>query len=368
MVSKLSEHIPPSSRVLILYGGSSAERNGTLNDVRSALGNRFFREFGGIESNPTYETLIKAIFLVRNDNLDFILAVGGGSVMDGAKFIAAAVLYEGEPWDIPASGGKIVKQALPLGTVVTLSASGSEMNCMSVISRLSTGEKLMFCTPLIFPVFSVLDPTLTLNLPEKQVANGIVDSFVHVMEQYMTYPVNAMVQDRFSEGLLSSLIEIGPRIIADPENYELRSNLMWIATLALNGLIGAGVPHDWASHIIGHEITVKYKIDHARTLSILYPSMLKVRRKFKYKKLLQYAERVWNLTEGDEESRIDIAIQKTEDFFQSLGAPIRLSDCDINAQDIDTLLQLLTEHGMNHLGEHGDITFDSIREILTVAS
>ncbi|ANA15176.1 MULTISPECIES: iron-containing alcohol dehydrogenase [Acetobacter] len=368
MIARLDEQLSPEARVLVLYGGASAERSGTLAEVRAALGNRTFREFGGIEANPTYETLMKAVALVREEKLDFLLAVGGGSVMDGTKFVAAAVPYEGEPWDILVSKGKAATKALPLGTVVTLPATGSEMNCLSVISRQSTGDKLLFSNPLVYPRFSVLDPMRTMSLPMKQVINGVVDSFVHVMEQYMTYPVDGMAQDRFSEGLLSSLVEIGPRIVATPDDYDLRSNLMWVATLALNGLIGAGVPHDWSTHMIGHEITAKYHIDHARTLAIVFPALIKVRRAEKRAKLLQYATRVWNLTDGTEDQRIDVAIRKTEEFFEGLGVPTRLSAYEIGAEGINDLVGQLEDHGMTHLGENGDVTLDVSRKILEAAA
>lgn len=368
MIAKLDEQLSPQARVLVLYGGASAERSGTLNEVRAALGSRTFREFGGIEANPTYETLMKAVAMVREEKLDFLLAVGGGSVMDGTKFVAAAVPFEGEPWDILTSKGEAAKKALPLGTVVTLPATGSEMNCLSVISRQSTGDKLLFSNPLVYPRFSVLDPMRTMSLPMKQVINGVVDSFVHVMEQYMTHPVDGMAQDRFSEGLLSSLLEIGPRIIAAPEDYDLRSNLMWVATLALNGLIGAGVPHDWTTHMIGHEITAKYHIDHARTLAIVFPALLKVCREAKRAKLLQYAERVWGLTEGSEDERIDAVIRKTEGFFEGLGVPTRLSAYDIGPDGITDILKLLEAHDMTALGEHGEVTLEVSRRILETAA
>ncbi|GBQ28506.1 NADH-dependent iron-containing alcohol dehydrogenase [Acetobacter estunensis NRIC 0472] len=368
MIAKLDEQLSPQARVLVLYGGASAERSGTLNEVRAALGSRTFREFGGIEANPTYETLMKAVAMVREEKLDFLLAVGGGSVMDGTKFVAAALPFEGEPWDILTSKGEAAKKALPLGTVVTLPATGSEMNCLSVISRQSTGDKLLFSNPLVYPRFSVLDPMRTMSLPMKQVINGVVDSFVHVMEQYMTHPVDGMAQDRFSEGLLSSLLEIGPRIIAAPEDYDLRSNLMWVATLALNGLIGAGVPHDWTTHMIGHEITAKYHIDHARTLAIVFPALLKVCREAKRAKLLQYAERVWGLTEGSEDERIDAVIRKTEGFFEGLGVPTRLSAYDIGPDGITDILKLLEAHDMTALGEHGEVTLEVSRRILETAA
>lgn len=366
-IAKLDEHVPTQARVLILYGGSSAEKNGTLAQVRTALGGRAVQEFGGIEANPTYETLMRAVEIIRHEKLDFLLAVGGGSVIDGTKFVAAAVQHEGDAWSILTSYGTNVTQALPFGTVLTLSATGSEMNSFSVITRAETREKLSFASPLVFPKFSVLDPTTTFTLPSRQVANGVVDAFVHTVEQYLTYPANGMVQDRFSESLLLNLIEIGPKVIAEPENYDLRANFMWIATLALNGLIGAGVPQDWATHMVGHELTARYDIDHARTLAVVLPSMLRIRKDTKRGKLLQYAERVWNITQGSEDERIEAAIVKTEAFFESLELPTRLSAYEIKADGVDGVIRQLEAHGMTALGEHKDVTLDVSRRVLEAA-
>ncbi|KXV20774.1 iron-containing alcohol dehydrogenase [Gluconobacter oxydans] len=366
-IPKLADHIPTEARVLILFGGASAERNGTLPAVRKALEGRFTREFGGIEANPTFETLMRAVELIREEKLDFLLAVGGGSVIDGTKFVAAAVDFEGDPWSILTTHGANVKAAMPLGTVLTLPATGSEMNSFSVISRQATHEKLAFGSPHVFPRFSVLDPTRTYSLPVRQVANGVVDSFVHIMEQYLTYPADGLAQDRFAEGLLLSLIKIGPKVLSEPENYSLRANFMWIATLALNGIIGVGMPEDWSTHSIGHELTARYDIDHARTLAIVLPSMLRARKEAKRGKLLQYAARVWNLHEGTEDERIEAAIVRTEEFFESLDIPTRLSAYDIGEDAIEPLIGQLEAHGMTALGEHADITPDVSRRVLQMS-
>lgn len=368
MIAKLDEQLSPDAKVLVLYGGKSAEKSGTLPEVRQALGQRNVQEFGGIEANPTYETLMKAVEVVRAEKIDFLLAVGGGSVMDGTKFVAAAANYNGDPWEILTSRGDSVQDVLPLGTVVTLPATGSEMNSISVVSRQSTGDKLMFSTPKVFPRFSILDPTRTYSLPIRQVVNGVADSFVHVMEQYMTYPAQGMVQDRYAEGLLSSILEISGKIVDAPEDYDLRANMMWVATQALNGLVGAGVPEDWTTHMIGHEITAKYHIDHARTLAIVFPALLKVRRDRKRGKLLQYAERVLNITGGSEDERIDAVIADTEAFFENLGMPTRLSGYDIGADGITAIIGQLEQHGMTKLGEYEDITLDISRQILEKAA
>jgi NADP-dependent alcohol dehydrogenase len=362
-IAKLNKLIPAQARVLILYGGASAQKNGTLDEVKAALGQRLVQEFGGIEANPTYETLMRAVEQVRTEKLDFLLAVGGGSVIDGTKFVAAAVPFVGDPWTILSAGAKI-ESAVPLASVLTLPATGSEMNNGSVITRKETKAKLAFMNPHVFPQFSILDPTKTYTLPPQQIANGVVDAFVHIVEQYLTYPVGGMVQDRFAEGLLQTLVEIGPKVLAEPENYENRANLMWVATLALNGLIGAGVPQDWATHMIGHELTAQHGIDHARTLAIVLPSLLNVQRADKRAKLLQYAERVWQIREGDEAQRIDAAIRQTAQFFESLGVPTRLSAYGIGREAIDTLVSQLEAHGMKALGEHQNITPEVSRRIL----
>ena len=362
-IAKLNKLIPAQARVLILYGGASAQKNGTLDEVKAALGQRLVQEFGGIEANPTYETLMRAVEQVRTEKLDFLLAVGGGWVIDGTKFVAAAVPFVGDPWTILSAGAKI-ESAVPLASVLTLPATGSEMNNGSVITRKETKAKLAFMNPHVFPQFSILDPTKTYTLPPQQIANGVVDAFVHIVEQYLTYPVGGMVQDRFAEGLLQTLVEIGPKVLAEPENYENRANLMWVATLALNGLIGAGVPQDWATHMIGHELTAQHGIDHARTLAIVLPSLLNVQRADKRAKLLQYAERVWQIREGDEAQRIDAAIRQTAEFFESLGVPTRLSAYGIGREAIDTLVSQLEAHGMKALGEHQNITPEVSRRIL----
>ena len=366
-IQRLSSLVPPNARVLILYGGGSVKKNGTLDEVKAALGTRVAQEFAGIEPNPTYETLMRAVEQVRREKLDFLLAVGGGSVIDGTKFVAAAINHVGDPWEILLTHGRAAVSAIPLASVLTLPATGSEMNCGAVITRLSTQAKLAFMSPLVFPRFSILDPTKTYTLPKNQIANGIVDTFVHIAEQYLTYPAQGMAQDRFAEGLLQTLIEIAPRTLEMPEDYDTRANFMWVATLALNGLIGAGVPQDWATHMIGHEITALYGIDHARTLAIVLPSLLNERRQSKKAKLLQYAQRVWGVTEGSDEQRIDQAIRHTRDFFESVGIKTRMSDYGIGPEGVDVLVKQLETHGMTALGERQEITPAVSRAILNGA-
>lgn len=366
-VARLADMVPLSARVLLLYGGASAQKNGTLDEVKAALGSRVVQEFGGVEPNPSYETMMQAVEIVRRDKLDFLLAVGGGSVIDGTKFVAAAVGFDGEPWDILLTGGANIEHAMPFGAVLTLPATGSEMNNGSVIMRKSTQAKLPFRSPWVFPQFSILDPTKTYTLPQKQIANGIADAFVHIVEQYLTYPVQGLAQDRFAEGLLQTLIEIAPKALDMSEDYDTRANLMWVATLALNGVIGSGVPQDWATHMIGHEITALYGIDHARTLAIVLPPLLHFQRVQKRAKLLQYAERVWHITEGSDDQRIDAAIKRTRAFFEELGIKTRLSDYDLGRAAIDDIVAQLDAHGMIALGERQNITLDASRAILEAA-
>lgn len=366
-IADIPREIPAGARVLITYGGGSVVKTGTLDEVKAALKDFAVLEFGGIEPNPTYETLMQAVELARREKIDFLLAVGGGSVIDGTKFIAAAIPFAGDPWAILAERAP-VRAAIPFGSVLTLPATGSEMNNGAVVTRRATQDKLAFANRLLFPVFSVLDPTKTYTLPARQVANGVVDAFVHIAEQYLTYPVDAKVQDRFAEGLLLTLIEEGPKALSEPDNYEVRANLMWTATLALNGLIGAGVPQDWATHMLGHELTVLHGLDHAQTLAVVLPAMLQERRVEKREKLLQYAARVWGLTDGDEDARIDAAIARTRDFFESLGVPTRLSGYGIGADAIPALVAQLERHGMTALGERREIGLDVSRRVFELAA
>jgi len=366
-IEAIKKEIPANARVLVIYGGGSIKKNGIFDQVAAALTEHEWFEFSGIEPNPTYDTVVKALAVIKEHQVDYLLAVGGGSVIDGSKFIAAAALFEGEdPWDIIAKRARI-KAALPLGVVLTLPATGSETNAGAVLTR--NGHKLPFASKLVRPAFAVLDPSVTLTLSDRQVSNGVVDAFVHTIEQYLTYDVNAKVQDRFAEGLLQTLIEDGPKALAEDtrEDLDIRGNLMWSATMALNGLIGSGVPQDWTTHMIGHELTGSYNIDHARTLSILLPSVLRNRRVAKREKLLQYAERVWHLFEGDEESRIDQAIENTVQFFKEMQVPTSLKEVDLDAGHIDDILAKLKQHGMVALGEKRDVTLDVSREILEAA-
>lgn len=360
----IANHIPADAKILITYGGGSAKKFGVIDRVMTALEGRAIFEFGGIEPNPRYETLMKAVEIVREQNIDFILAVGGGSVIDGSKFVALAVGYEGDCTDLLKCGFGFVpvNKAVPLGVVLTLPATGSEMNNGAVISY--EHGKYPVMSPLAYPEFSLLDPTLTYTLPKVQVANGIVDAFVHTVEQYITFPVDGRVQDRMVEGILKTLVEIASDSLNETENYDARANHVWSATMALNGIIAVGVPQDWATHMIGHELTAMFGIDHGQTLAIVYPSLLEIMKEQKRAKLVQYAERVWDINTGTEDEKIDLAILKTKEFFESLGIKTKLSEYGVKKEQIKDVVEQLKAHGMTALSETGKITPEVVQQIL----
>ena len=367
-IKALDTELPQAARVLLLAGGGSIRTNGVLQQVQKALGARVTVEFFGVEANPDFDTLMKAVEIVRREKLDWVLAVGGGSVADGAKFVAAAALFQGDPWEILTSRGSVVKAALPVGVVLTLPGTGSEANIAAVISRRAIKEKLAFLSPLVFPKFSILDPETTFTLPERQIANGVADAFTHVIEQYMTFPVHAAIQDRFAESVMQVLVEEGTKSVRNPRDYDSRANVVWAATWALHGVIGVGVPQDWASHTIGHELTALHGIDHARTLAVVVPSLLSVQRATKAAKLLQYGERVWGIREGSEASRIDAAIERTRSFYESLGLRTRLRDYDVKPGVAAEVAGRLKARGVVNFGERGDITPEVVERILKLAA
>lgn len=362
-IPAISKEIPQDAKVLMTYGGGSIKKNGIYDQVKKALINHSVTEFGGIEPNPQYSTLMNAVEICRSEGIGFILAVGGGSVLDGSKFIAAATHFDGEPWDILSRQAPIAK-AVPLGSVLTLPATGSEMNGFAVISRKEIQKKLAFGSPLCYPRFSVLDPAVTKSLSTRQRANGIVDAFVHVTEQYMTYPVNSPIQDYFAESVLKVLIEEGPKYFAYNDDMDAARNIMWAATMALNGIISAGVPVDWATHSIGHEITVLYNTDHARTLAIVWPGMMKVMAFTKKEKLVQFAERVWGIAEGTDSEKTDKAIAKTEMFFKKLGMPTKFCDFQAEESVVEKVINNLKDNGFTALGEKKLVTLEKVKEIL----
>lgn len=365
-IKEIANEIPAGSKVLVTYGGGSIKSNGVYDQVSKALSGFEWHEFSGIEANPHYETCMKAVALIKDKGIDYILAVGGGSVVDATKFIVAATLFEGnDPWDILSKQAKFDK-ALPFGVVLTLPATGSEMNGNSVISRNETKDKLSFGSPLVYPRFSVLDPETTYSLPMKQVSNGVVDSFVHVIEQYLTYPVRAMIQDKFAESVLSILTIEGPKALETPHDYDIRANLMWASTWALNGWMGCGVPQDWATHSIGHEITALYGLDHAQTLAIVLPGLMTVLKDQKADKILQLGEQVFGIYNNlTKEERIQATINAVEGFFEEMQTKTHLSDYGLGMEVVEAVSERLKNRGWK-LGEKQNITSDVVREILTL--
>lgn len=363
-LSELDSHIDKGAKVMIVYGGGSAKKYGTVDRAIEALGGRKVIEFGGVEANPQFNTLMKAVALEKEEEVDFLLAIGGGSVMDGTKFISLAMHYEKEPEDLLFHGfsGPPAKKATALGCIVTLPATGSESNAGGVITY--KDQKYPVMCPLTYPKFSFLDPELTQTLPREQIANGVADAFVHVIEQYLTYPVDAKVQDRMAEGILLTLIEDGPKTYSDSDNMEARKNFMWSATNALNGIIGVGVPQDWATHMIGHELTASYGIAHGRTLAVVLPYLLRERKDKKKAKLLQYAKRVWNISEGRDDEIINQAIDKTENFFNSLGINTKLSSYGIDEAGVDRVTANMEKMGLTALSETQDLGLDTVKRIL----
>lgn len=367
---KLSKLVPTNAKILLAYGGGSIFKNGVYDQVKAALKGNEIVEFGGIEPNPRFETLMKAVEIVKSQNITFILAVGGGSVIDGVKFISGAVHYEGDAIDILKK--KILfkdkSKVIPFGTVLTLPATGSEMNSGAVVTIESTQEKLTLGGSALFPIFSIVDPTVIISLPKRQIQNGIIDAFTHVMEQYLTYPHDAMLQDRIAEGILQTLIEVGPAVVENPSDYKLASNYVWCATMALNGLIQKGVPSDWATHMIGHELTALFEIDHARTLAIIAPSLYKVMFETKKEKLAQYGERVWNITGNSIEEKAEKAIAKTVEFFHQMGMKTKLSEnTDNYLNTADFIVNRFEERGWKALGEKQNVTLEKVRAIVELS-
>ena len=373
-IAKLTDLVPSNTRILLAYGGGSIFKNGVYDQVKAALGTQFEEnnivEFSGIEPNPRYETLMKAVEIVREQKIGFVLAVGGGSVIDGVKFISAAVNFEGDEADILKKRilFKDVSQVIPFGTVLTLPATGSEMNSGAVVTIEATQEKLTLGGSALFPVFSIVDPTVITSLPKRQLQNGVVDAFTHVMEQYLTYTHDALLQDRISESILQTLIEIGPDVVENPSDYKLASNFVWSATMALNGLIQKGVLSDWATHMIGHELTALYEIDHARTLAIIGPNLYRVMFDTKKDKLAQYGQRVWNIQGNSTEEIAEKAIEKTVEFFHKMGMKTKISE---NAENIektaDFIVNRFEERGWKAMGEKQNITLEKVRAIVEMS-
>lgn len=359
MIAELSRAIPTDKRIMITFGGGSVKKNGVYEQVIQALKGHNYVEFWGIEPNPAVETLRKAIILGKEKKVDFLLAVGGGSVLDGTKLISAGLKYDGDAWELVRKGA--YSDTVPMGAVLTLPATGSEMNKGAVISRHETQEKYAFYGN--YPVFSILDPETTFTLPPYQVACGLSDTFVHVMEQYLTTPRQSRLMDRWAEGILSTLVEIAPQIRENQHNYDLMADFMLSATMGLNGFIAMGVTQDWATHMIGHELTALHGLTHGATLAIVFNGTLRTLRKQKYEKILQYGERVWGITQGSDDERIDLTIEKTEGFFRNLGLSTHLSEENIGEETIQEIERRFNERGVA-FGEAQNVTGSIAREIL----
>ena len=368
-IAKISREIPKTEKILVLYGGGSIKTNGVYDQVKAALEGYHWEEFGGIPANPEYEVLLEALKIIKEKNITYMLAVGGGSVIDGVKFLSAAANYEGEPWDILKNGIRTEEgKGLPFASVLTLPATGSEMNSGAVVSRREIGQKLGMGGPGLFPQFSILDPEVIRSIPKKQIANGITDAYTHVLEQYMTVKTSATLQDRFAESILQTLQEIAPKMMEEEFDYDSAANFMWSCTMALNGLIQKGVISDWAIHGIGHELTAQFGIDHARTLAIIAPSHYRYNFEAKKEKLAQYAERVWNVTEGSTEEKALKGIEKMEAFFQSLGIKTKLSEYTENYQGTaEKIQEAFIARNWLAIGEKGIVKPEDAKKIVEMA-
>jgi NADP-dependent alcohol dehydrogenase len=367
-ISQLSELISKDSKVMMVYGGGSIKKNGVYDAIQKALREHQLIEFGGVQANPEYETLMECLKVIKSEKVDFILAVGGGSVIDGTKFLSAAALYPGsDPWEILEERIPTL-EGMPFGTVLTIPATGSEMNSGAVITKAATRQKRVMGGSGLFPKFSILDPSVVASLPRRQIENGVIDAFFHVLEQYLTYPTQAVIQDRLSEAILHSLVEIGPKIVEDPGNYEMAANFMWSCTMALNGLIQKGVPTDWATHMIGHELTAIHGIDHARTLAIIGPHLWEHQFDRKKAKLAQFGNRVWNISGDSEEAIARQTISTTLKFLHTMGMKTKLSE---NATNFENTPQIVsdrfTERSWMELGENKAIGPKEAKEIVEMS-
>lgn len=359
-IERLKDELPKVKRILITFGGGSVKANGVYEQVVAAMKGFDYEEFWGIEPNPKVETLRKAVEVCKRDNIGFLLSVGGGSVLDGTKLIAAAAVSTHDAWEL-VTNNSLVRGTLPFASIMTLPATGSEMNRGAVISNLATGEKYAFYNT--YPVFSILDPETTYSLPPFQVACGLADTFVHVMEQYLTTTAQSPLMDRWAEGILQTLVEVAPEIRRNQHDYDAMSTFMLSATMGLNGFIAMGVTQDWATHMIGHEITALKGITHGQTLAIVLEGTMNVMRVQKGAKIIQYGERVWGIRNGSDDERIDAAIAATEKFFRSLGLATRLSEVGVGQETVDEIVRRFHERG-TRFGENANIGAEVTRKIL----
>ncbi|MDD2886230.1 MAG: iron-containing alcohol dehydrogenase [Aliarcobacter sp.] len=358
-IKSIVNYIDKKLKVLVVYGGGSIKKNGVYEQVKTALEGYTWLEFSGIEPNPAIETLNKAVKIIKDEKIDFILAVGGGSVIDGSKYLAAAALYDGDGWDFLE--GKTVEKALPIGAILTLPATGSESNTTAVISRVSTNEKRYFGSPLVYPKFAVLDPSVMSSLDDRQLANGLVDAFVHTCEQYLTYPTSSLLHDGYSLTILKGL----KTLAVDWKNrheIQWQENLMLLANQALNGFIGSGVPQDWATHMIGHELTAFYGLDHARSLAVVQPQLIRVMMEEKKEKFELMGREVFGVLHNKE-----IVLEALEYMYQSIGVTTNLNDYNIDDKVVENITSALKKHGMTNIGENGTVTLEKVAQILNMA-
>lgn len=359
-IARLAKELPRDKKIMVTFGGGSVKKNGVYEQVKSALEGFNYVEFWGIEPNPKVETLRKAVEVCKREGVEFLLAVGGGSTLDGTKLIAAASVVEADAWELVLNPS-LYGGTLPFASIITLPATGSEMNRGAVISNLATGEKYSFYNT--YPVFSILDPETTFSLPPFQVACGLADTFVHVMEQYLTITDCSPLMDRWAEGVVQTLVEVAPKVRADQHNYDAMATYMLSATMGLNGFVAMGVPQDWATHMIGHEITALAGITHGQTLVVVLPGVMNVMREQKGDKIVQFGQRVWGITEGTKDERIDSTIAATEEFFRSLGLATRLSELGVGEDVVDEIVRRFKQRG-TLLGENNNIDYRLVEQVL----
>lgn len=359
-IEAITKHLSKDNKILVVYGGGSIKKNGVYDQVSSVLKGYDWLEFSGVEPNPTYETMNKAAEVVRENGIDFVLAVGGGSVIDGCKYLIAASQYDGDGWDF-LDGSAQVEKALPLGAILTLPATGSESNSAAVLSRKETNEKRFFHSSFSYPKFAVLDPSVMSTLSDKQLANGLVDAFVHTCEQYLTKPNTSLLHDGYAQTILKGLVSLAADW-DDRKELIWQENLMLLANQALNGFIGSGVANDWATHMIGHELTAFYGIDHARSLAVVQPQLIRVMIKDKEEKLAQMGREVFGI-ENDNEA----VIKAIEELYEAVGISTNLNDYEIDDKVIENVTSALEAHGMSALGENENITLEKSAKILEMS-
>lgn len=365
-INKLNELIRPFGKnIMLTYGGGSIKKNGIYNSVIDILEseNKNIFELSGITPNPKLDKVYEGIKLCKENNIDFILAVGGGSVIDCSKAIAVGSKIDKDVWDAFYKNKEACEDAIPLGTILTISATGSEMNKGSVITNWETHEKLSYKTDYMFPKFSILDPTYTYSLPREQIVYGSVDILAHVFEQYFSYPDESNVSDDLAEGIMKTVIENLEIALENPTDYNARSNLMWASTMALNDVIRMGKEQDWNSHSIGHILSGLYDIPHGATLAVIFPNWMKHVYKNAPNKFRRYAINIWNINpadKSDEEIALE-GINRTREYFSKIGAPVTLKEVNVPKEDIDKIVEMFKFDGK---GSYMKLYKEDVREIL----